>query len=163
MRRVLAPALALIGLLVGSGCNLGPKGGAGDEDMRVAPDLRTSPGNTVIGVACDTNRPCPEDPNAMPRGPARCATIVDNDDVGACSPACKADFPDCDTTVPGISRCWPMVNGRSECVLFCDKDKKLGSECPRGWGCVAVQALDGSAYRICRPPQEKSSPPDMRM
>ncbi|MCS6913681.1 MAG: hypothetical protein RMK29_17000 [Myxococcales bacterium] len=151
MNRILAPVLALgLGLLTGcTDIQTGPM-----ADLRPTPDLRTSPGNPALAVACDEHRPCPADPKGG--GPARCATVIEFDPVGVCAPSCESDL-DCDTDQPGKPFCTIMSRtGKRECVLFCDGDRKLGRECPVGWRCVSSEG-----FRICQPPQTPATP-DMR-
>lgn len=149
MQRYVGPLLgmSLSALLAACDTNVGMQAGA---DMREASDMRSSPGNTVLGTVCDDTRTCASDPKTMTV--SRCATVVEFDQVGACTPTCEDD-KDCDTIVPGLAACTIMAaqGGKKECVVFCDKDKRvMGRECPENWTCVSSQS-----YRICRPPQTK--------
>jgi hypothetical protein len=147
---VLALGVAAVAAMLGA-CDT-KVGQQADPDMRESRDLRSSAGNVIMGTVCDDTRTCGTDPKSS--GPARCATIVEFDQVGACAPACEEDL-DCDTVVPGLPFCTVMAgagsSGKKECVMFCDKDKRvMGLECPTGWTCVSSQG-----FRICRPPQTK--------
>ena len=143
---VLGLGLAAVALMLGAcDTNVGMQAGA---DMRETFDLRTGPGNEVLGTVCDDTRTCKPDPRNQEA--VRCATIVEFDQVGTCAPSCSSD-KDCDSVLPGLPFCAAMSAGKQECVMFCDKDKRIsGLECPSGWTCVSAQN-----YRICRPPQTK--------
>ena len=109
-------------------------------------DSRRSLGNPLVGQTCDDRSPCPADGQG---NMVRCATARQFDAVGFCSPSCKTDA-DCDTQAPGLARCTNM-NGRAECVLFCDRNYVQTSKlCPDGWTCEPIQS-----YYMCAPPQQR--------
>lgn len=145
MRRGRRKGLAGLGLA--AVLLVGCQGSTTNNDPNFRPvDSRRSLGNPLVGQICDDRSPCPADGQG---NTVRCATVRQFDAVGFCAPQCKTDA-DCDTQAPGLARCTNM-NGRAECVLFCDRNYVQTSKlCPDGWTCEPIQS-----YYTCVPPQQR--------